>query len=106
MNVPALFKIVSKHEYEASASQANLRLPPIDTGFIHLAMKDQVEKVLAKFWQNLDDALVLTVDAERLPGRLVKERNPGGTQEYWHLYDGFIPRAAVVAVKPAREWIA
>jgi uncharacterized protein (DUF952 family) len=106
MEIPMLYKIVSKREYEASQSEPNLRLPPIDTTFIHLAMQDQVERVLGKFWPDRDDALVLTVDPAKLNGRLVKEKNPGGSAEYWHLYDGFIPRAAVVGAEPAKEWVA
>jgi hypothetical protein len=38
------------------------------------------------------------VDASKLAGRLVKERNPGGTTEYYHLYEGSIPTSAVTSV--------
>ncbi|SCA63643.1 hypothetical protein SCG7086_AY_00100 [Chlamydiales bacterium SCGC AG-110-P3] len=43
--------------------------------------------------------VVLTIDPNMLIGRLVKELNPGGSKEYYHLCNGSVPRSAVIDVE-------
>ena len=90
-----LYKIISVSDWQKSQTQNDVVLSSMDTDFIHLATKEQVPHVAEKFWKN-SDYVVLTLDTKKLPGRLIYETNPGGTTKYYHLYDGSIPKAAVV----------
>lgn len=94
-----LYKVMAKSDWKLSQNEGRLRLGSIDKEFIHLAMEDQIQKVLDKFWAAGPECVVLKLDSKKFKGRLVKEKNPGGTQEYYHLYDGFIPLDAVAEVK-------
>lgn len=94
-----LYKVLAKSDWELSQNEGRLRRCSIDKDFIHLAMEGQIQKVLEKFWAAGPEYVVLKLDSKKFKGRLVKEKNPGGTQEYYHLYDGFIPLNAVVELK-------
>lgn len=93
--MPELYKIVTAEQWAASQDKADLRLGPFDEAFIHLCEADQIDRIVDKFFADQQRVWVLNLDAKKLPGRLVKESNPGGTTEYYHLYDGSIPLAAV-----------
>lgn len=58
--------------------------------FIHLATEDQVEKIASKFFANPSEVVVLRLNVKELPGRLVYESNPGGSNKYYHLYESSI----------------
>jgi len=90
-----LYKVISVENWEKSKLQDRLILPPMDDDFIHLSMEHQVDNVIAKFWKNTSEFFVLTIKSSQLPGKLVFESNPGGSNKYYHLYDGFIPMSAV-----------
>ena len=90
-----LYKVVSDHQWQTSQGKSTLTLGEIDTDFIHLDSKEQVQKVLATFWSNTS-AWVLTMQTNALHGTLVHEKNPGGNTRYYHLYAGHIPMQAVL----------
>jgi uncharacterized protein (DUF952 family) len=90
-----LYKILSKSDWQQSQGKPFLKLSSMDDAFIHLATKEQLPAILKKLWPNDLDRVILKLDVSKLPGRLVKERNPGGTTEYYHLYDGALPLDAV-----------
>ncbi len=94
MSPEYLYKIVSKEQWQASASENDVILSPMDKDFIHFATEDQLPHVAKKFWNNMD-YIVLKVTSDKLIGRLVYETNPGGTTKYYHLYEGRIPLEAV-----------
>ncbi len=52
-------------------------------------------------WEFFQIWRFITLDPTKFSGKLVKEKNPGGETEYFHLYEGKIPLTAVVAVN---EW--
>ncbi|MBA3958357.1 MAG: DUF952 domain-containing protein [Parachlamydiaceae bacterium] len=91
-----LYKILALDLWRRSQNQDRLELPVEDEVFIHLSTEDQLERILKKFWSHTDAYVILKVDPRKLPGRLLHETNPGGTQKYYHLYDGYIPLKAVV----------
>ncbi len=91
-----LYKIVSDDTYKKSFVKDKLELPELDKVFIHLATKTQVPQIIEKFFKDEKNLHVLKIDVTRLPGRLVKEKNQGGSIEYYHLYDGEILKAAIV----------
>lgn len=90
-----LYKIVSAEAWEKSSGQKDLVLSPMDDSFIHLATAEQVPRVLQKFWRD-DEYVVLRVATSKMAGRLIYERNEGGQNRYYHLYEGRIPLEAVV----------
>lgn len=98
-----LFKVLSVEGWEASQKTDRLILTAIDTEFIHLATESQLERVLEKFWNNHERFYVLKVNPKKFVGLLVHEQNPGGTNKYYHLYNGYIPLNAVVDARSVEK---
>lgn len=97
-NTPTyLYKIVSVESWQESSGQDSIQLSSMDNDFIHLATEEQVDKIIAKFWPDESEVVVVKLATKKLPGDLRHESNPGGTTKYYHLYNGFIPKKAVVA---------
>jgi len=92
-----LYKILSKENWEKSKGKEALHLPQEDEEFIHLSTEDQLKKIIEKYWKKVPEFFILKIDAEKLPGDLRFEANPGGTNKYYHLYNGYIPHRAIVA---------
>lgn len=93
-----LYKILSVVDWEASQSQQKLQLPQEDDAFIHFSKEDQLIRILNKYWSNEAHCIVLKIHVGKLPGSLRFETNPGGSQKYYHLYEGFIPSTAIEKV--------
>ena len=78
-----------------------------EEGFIHLSRRDQVAGVLAAFYSDLPDLLVLHIDETRLtdPVRddVVGTDATGAPIVFPHLY-GPLPTGAVVTVESASAW--
>jgi uncharacterized protein (DUF952 family) len=91
-----LFKIISVENWRASEGKKTVQLSQNDEKFIHFATKDQLNDIIVKYWSGVPKYVVLKIDAAKLPGKLVFEKNPGGTNKYYHLYKGSIPMDAVV----------
>lgn len=89
-----LYLIVSKEVWDKSLKVGELLLPSHHKPFIHLAKEDQISHVTKKFWAGVD-YVILKIETEKMIGRLVYEVNPGGSNKYFHLYDGTIPLDAV-----------
>jgi uncharacterized protein (DUF952 family) len=70
-----------------------------EEGFIHCSFAEQVEATAARFYADVDDAVVLRIDPERLPSGVVVEDLYGTGEPFPHVY-GPIPVAAVVDVRP------
>lgn len=96
-----LYKIISQEQWQKSLLENKVIGSSIDEEFIHLAKEDQVDHVVKKFWNNMD-YIVLRLASKKLVGRLIYEKNPGGSTEYYHLYEGNIPLDAVVEVTVVR----
>ena len=93
-----LYKVLSPADWAESQSSDRLKLSSMDDAFIHLSTEKQLAGVLDKFWKD-QPCLVATVMGSLLPGRLVFEANRPGGDKYYHLYDGYIPCDAVIAVE-------
>lgn len=98
-----LYKVVSCHNWVESQGRPVLKLTDMDADFIHLAAENQLEHVITKFWSTVDEFVILKLETAKLKGRLEYEANPGGTTQYYHLYNGTIPREAVVEAKIVRR---
>ena len=94
-----LYKVLSVEDFESSQGKDALKLTPMDDLFIHFSTEDQLARILAKFWSDVKEAMVLTIDSSQLPGKLVYEVNPGGSAKYYHLYNGSIPLKAILEAK-------
>ncbi len=93
-----LYKIISKAQWDASRTKDYVVLLNMDKDFIHLARKEQVAKIVEKFWHNTPH-LILKLAVKKLQGQLRYEVNPGGKTQYYHLYNGVIPKDAIVEVR-------
>jgi uncharacterized protein (DUF952 family) len=101
-----LYKILSKELWELSLEKEFLFLPSFDEPFIHFATEEQLERVCAKFWSDVPEYFILKIDAKKLVGNLIFEKNPGGTTCYYHLYEGKIPMGAVIEVNLHKKGIS
>jgi uncharacterized protein (DUF952 family) len=98
-----LYKILSLQHWQASQNTKFVALPAEDEAFIHLAKEDQLDRIIAKFWSDTFQFVVLKLDPEKLEGELVCEANTGGTTRFFHLYRGFIPSTAIVELPYVRD---
>ena len=84
-----------------SYTTSTLGRPLAEEGFIHASRSDQWEGVLARFYADVAEPLVLLeIDTELLDVPMVEEPPaPGITETFPHVY-GAIPVGAVVGVRP------
>jgi uncharacterized protein (DUF952 family) len=66
-------------------------------GFIHCSFKDQVIKVANSFYHSSNDLVLLKIDSDRVPSRIIEENLEGGDENFPHIY-GTLPAHAVTAV--------
>jgi uncharacterized protein (DUF952 family) len=92
-----LYKILSMDDWKKSGK--TVHLPSMDADFIHLSTEDQLDKIIEKYWADAREYVVLKIETAKLSGKLVLEANPGGTNKYYHLYNGSIPVSAIVESK-------
>ena len=99
-----LYKIVDLDSWKESQEASLVPKGSLDTDFIHLATKSQLERVLAKFW-NKKSCAILKVESSKILGELKFEKNADGLTRYYHLYDGEIPLVSVksTVIKEKRE---
>lgn len=68
-----------------------------EVGFIHLSTREQVEATANRFYSDVDQLVLLTVDPLKVPSKIVFERpSPDVDVLFPHIY-GPLPIAAVVA---------
>jgi len=89
-----IYKILSLDDWKKGGD--NIHLSSADSEFIHFSTEEQLPKIIDKYWSDVPEFMILKVDTQKLTGNLVFEANPGGTTKYYHLYQGCIPRNAVV----------
>lgn len=98
-----LYKILSFENWKESQNLPFIYLSNDDDDFIHLATEDQLERIIKKFWGSTPEFIVLKIETNNLVGKLVYEANPGGSNKYYHLYEGKIPRSSVIEVKSIKN---
>ncbi len=68
-----------------------------DVGFIHLSTREQVEGTANRFYADVDQLVLLTVDAVKVPSKIVWEPpSPDSDVLFPHIY-GPLPISAVAA---------
>ena len=73
-----------------------------DEGYIHCSEAHQVEGVRSRFFDDLDDLVLLEVDTDLLTSPRRSEQLEGADQPYPHVY-GPVDLAAVVDVRPLTQ---
>ena len=95
-----LYKVLSADAWQQAELDGTFRGVGIDLedGFIHLSAPDQVKEVVAKYFANQDDLVLVSLDGDRLGDSLRWEASPDGVL-FPHVY-GDIPLQAVESVDP------
>ena len=94
-----LYKILSYRNWQATEGRKVVVLSGDDAAFIHFSTKEQIERIIEKYWSNAPQFVVLKIDTAQLQGKLVYEANPGGSNKYYHLYEGLIPIQSILEAK-------
>lgn len=106
-----IYKIIPSSNYNSEDEFDAVKLLPIDTdsGFIHVAFGNQIEKILKKFFTGNQNILILELDQNILAENgleMRKEQNNPGGDYFPHLYGKQqIPAKAVVSVIKVEEMI-
>ena len=87
LNVPVLYKIMSRKEWESAQAQGIYRGSGVDLkdGFIHLSAPHQVRATAQKHFTGLADLVLLAVKAEDLGQNLKWEASRDGDL-FPHIY--------------------
>lgn len=93
-----LYKIISIEDWKKSQGMEFIALSSSDRDFIHLSKEDQLDKIIEKYWKNIPEFIVLKIYTDKIPGKLIYEQNPGGSNKYYHLYNGSIPLNAIFEI--------
>lgn len=94
-----LYKVLSLDNWQASEGKKELVLSISDNLFIHLSTKEQLDQIIDKYWADVESFFILKIDPNGLEGRLVFEANSGGSNKYYHLYEGSIPMESILEAK-------
>ncbi len=94
-----LYKIISYRHWQATENRKTVTLSAEDDAFIHFSTADQLDRIIAKYWSDTAQFVILKIAADKLTGELRYEKNPGGSTKFYHLYKGFIPFSSMVEAK-------
>lgn len=97
-----LYKIVTQKQFADSHERDVLLLSESDQKFIHFSTKEQYPEILQKLANRapLEQYLVLEVNTKQLVGDMKFEANPGKSEKFFHLYNGYIPMSALSLINP------
>lgn len=91
-----LYKIISLRDWQATQKRETVALSADDSVCIHFSTEDQIEKIIATYWSDAQQLVILKIDRSKLKGRLVYETKVGENTKYFQLYNGFIPCSAIL----------
>jgi len=89
---------LARGAYDRSTREQSLE----EVGFIHCSTPAQVRGVLDRYYEGVDDLVVLTIDADRFDAELRYEPGHGGAELFPHLYVA-LPVSAVSSVTDVSE---
>ena len=82
-----IFHIATKVDLAASQQTGSYRCTSLDTeGFIHCCDKQQLAGVVQRYYQGIDDLMLLVIDPGKLVPDLVRENTVGGSELFPHVY--------------------
>ncbi|MEO0497134.1 MAG: DUF952 domain-containing protein [Pseudomonadota bacterium] len=95
-----IYKLSPRDEWQAAEAKGVFTGAPIDIadGFIHFSTADTVEETANKWFADMEDVLLIAVDADHLDGEQLKYEPSRGGELFPHLY-GSMPMDAVVSVQ-------
>ena len=91
----ALFKVLSMQNWIDSQDSLAIKTPESDKDFVHFSTREQYPQILHEKFDGVE-CVLLTIDHTRLNGELKLEYNKARTEQYYHLYGGYIPKEAVI----------
>lgn len=95
---PTIFHIAQKADTDNNS--ADYQCDSLTSeGFIHCCDRHQLKGVVSRYYQNIDDVVLLILDVEALEPALIHENTMGGSELFPHVY-GAINRSAIVDVIP------
>lgn len=97
--MPLIYKLSPRDEWQAAEATGIFTGAPIDVadGFIHFSTADTVEETANKWFVDVEDVLLVVVDADQLDEDQLKYEPSRGGALFPHLY-GPMPMSAVISV--------
>jgi uncharacterized protein (DUF952 family) len=98
-----IYHITSNSEWQ-SARSSGTYLPQGYTqdGFIHCSKGAQVIRTANRFYTGQKELVLLKIESDLLPSKVVEENLEGGSELFPHIY-GPLPVTAVVAASPLKS---
>jgi uncharacterized protein (DUF952 family) len=95
-----IYHITSNSEWQ-SARSSGTYLPQGYTqdGFIHCSKGSQVIRTANRFYTGQKELVLLKIESDLIPSKVVEENLEGGSELFPHIY-GPLPVTAVVAASP------
>ncbi len=95
-----IFHIASQADIDACNTGKFYRCASLQSeGFIHCCKADQLAGVVERYYADVPDLLVLTIDPDQLSAELVYENTVGGDELFPHIY-GEINMDSVTDISP------
>jgi uncharacterized protein (DUF952 family) len=93
-----IYHLITPETWATYESQPAYSNPSLDTeGFIHCSRQEQIEGVLARFFEGVTALQLLHIDESQLTSPLRYEAVPDAPDTFPHVF-GLINREAIVAV--------
>lgn len=81
-----IYHIISPQDWEAVRTSEFFSVPSLsEEGFIHCCFEDQIDAVIARYYSDREELVILEIDAGSLSSKLVCEPSTGG-ETYPHVY--------------------
>ena len=94
-----IFHITAKPDWEKAGGKGFYEAPSLkEEGFIHCCLKEQIEGVLQRYFQDKHDLLVLEIETDKLTSPFFYEWSPSIGDTFPHIY-GVINVEAVTNVQ-------
>ena len=102
--VTELFHLADRQQWQAARAAGRYEVSTrgktlAEVGFIHCSLRHQVRTVAEAIFADADDLVLLTIDSDRVPSRIVYEGEP---ERFPHIY-GPLPTDAVVSATPVHR---
>lgn len=95
-----IFHVASPDDAAGIRDNGTYHTASLETeGFIHCCTAEQLPGVLQRYYVDIEQVVLLSLNAEALSSKLVMENTVGGTELFPHVY-GTINSEAIVEIKP------
>ncbi|MBU3676978.1 MAG: DUF952 domain-containing protein [Chitinophagaceae bacterium] len=96
MSNTSIFKIVTSQEWEIAKNTGFFEGSELDQkdGYIHCSTAEQAPETKDKFFKDMKDLVLLTVDVNQVQKNIKWEESPASGKVYPHIY-GILPLSAI-----------